>query len=122
MQPFDIVEELNKSVEHWVLVTKPQPAQMNKVINQISKFLAEFSKLAKSSPRFLRVGIDLHSVALFGITFDEIKSDIAVNNRSSLAVNGDGSEEKDKQSIESNSMFETVIKEGPAQFPTDAMV
>jgi len=119
VQPFDIVEELNKSVEHWVTVTKPQPAQMNKVINQISKFLAEFSKLAKSSPRFLRVGIDLHSVALFGITFDEIKSDIAVNNHSSLGVNGDGAEDKDK---ESNSMFETVIKEGPAQFPTDAML
>jgi hypothetical protein len=110
---------LNKSVEHWVTSTKPQPAAMHKVINQIARFLADFSKMAKSSPRFLRVGIDLHSMELFGIHFEDIKADI-----SQLGRFNDGEEDKEmeREKGKESSLFETVIKEGPAQFPTDAMV
>lgn len=121
VQPFDVVEELNKSVEQWVVSTKPQPVLIHKVVTQISRFLAEFSKLAKSSPRFLRIGIDLHSMELFGITFDEIKADIAVNH-SSLGVSGDTNEERDKEKPSESKLHEAVFKEGPAQFPTEAMV
>lgn len=120
IQPFDVVEELNKSVEQWVASIKPLPSVIHKVINQISRFMAEFSKLAKSSPRFLRVGIDLHSVALFGISFDEIKADIAVNHLS-LTSSGDNDDKDDDRVVESK-LLEPVYKEGPPQFPTEAMV
>lgn len=116
-----MVEELNKSVEQWVGSVKPLPSVMHKVINQISRFMAEFSKLAKSSPRFLRVGVDLHSMALFGISFDEIKADIAVNHLS-LTSSGDTNDDKDDDRVTESKLLEPVYKEGPPQFPTDAMV
>ncbi len=55
IQPFDVVEELNKSVEHWVATARPSPQQIHRTITQISKFLAEFSKLMRSTPTFTRI-------------------------------------------------------------------
>lgn len=64
--PFDIVEELNKSMELWVLTDKPAPQKIHRMIIQIAKFLYEFSRSAHLSPDFLRLGIDLDSLNLFG--------------------------------------------------------
>lgn len=64
--PFDIVEELNKSMELWVLNDKPAPQKIHRMIIQIAKFLYEFSRSAHLSPDFLRLGIDLDSLNLFG--------------------------------------------------------
>eukprot|EP01034_Spumella_vulgaris_P021817 gene21817-27886_t len=73
IQPFDVVEELNQSLETWVTVARPSPMQIHKTITQISKFLAEFSKLMRSTPTFRRIGIDLSSLTLFGVSLEDIK-------------------------------------------------
>ena len=64
---------MNKTLEHWVITHKPQPASINKTINQISRFLAEFSKLTKSSPSFLRIGIEMDALKQFNIALDDVR-------------------------------------------------
>ena len=64
--PFDIVEELNKSMELWVITDKPSPHKIHNMIIQVAKFLFEFARSSHASPDFLRLGIDLDSLNLFG--------------------------------------------------------
>eukprot|EP01038_Epipyxis_sp_PR26KG_P006095 gene6095-8399_t len=89
MTPFDVVEEFNKSVELWVYNNSPPPSQIHRAITQISRFLAEFSKLTKSNPSFTRLGIDMEAMTYFGIKLDEIKEFRDNNNTNSngLTIN-----------------------------------
>lgn len=73
---FDIVEELNKSLESWVSMRRPDETQLHRTILQISSFLYEFTALENSPPAFIRLGVDLASLYSFGISFDEIKEKI----------------------------------------------
>jgi hypothetical protein len=68
--PFDIVEELNKSMELWVLTAKPPAHRIHRLIILVARFLFEFSRSAHASPDFLRLGIDLESMNLFGGSLD----------------------------------------------------
>jgi hypothetical protein len=72
VQPFDVVEELNKSLETWVSANphKPPVAAINKTIIQIARFLAEFSKLAKPYPHFHRIGVQFSALEIFGISIE----------------------------------------------------
>jgi hypothetical protein len=68
--PFDIVEELNKSMELWVLNHKPPTHKIHRMIILVARFLWEFSRSAHVSPDFLRLGLELESVKLFAATLD----------------------------------------------------
>lgn len=69
--PFDIVEELNKSIEYWISTSKPPSQRIHYMIMLISRFLVEYSKNAMAPPPFLRIGIDLKGLRMFGINFDD---------------------------------------------------
>ena len=57
-------------MELWVATEKPPPQKIHRMIIQIAKFLFEFSRSAHASPDFLRLGIDLDSLNLFGESLD----------------------------------------------------
>ena len=68
---FDIVEELDKSVENWTLKKRPPAEKICVVIMQISNFLAEFCKTFDiSNPPFLRKGMDPKLFETFSIVLD----------------------------------------------------
>lgn len=73
LSPFDIVEEFNKSVEIWVTSQKPSPLLIHRTITQIAKFLAQFSRLTRENPHFLRLGIDMNVLEMFGVNLSEIR-------------------------------------------------
>jgi len=57
-------------MELWVITDKPSPHKIHNMIIQVAKFLFEFSRSAHASPDFLRLGIDLDSLNLFGESLD----------------------------------------------------
>lgn len=76
MQPFDVVEELNRSIEAWITAERPSPYWIHRNITQIARFLLEFSKFTHSCPLFRRLGIEMSVLERFGLLFDELKEDI----------------------------------------------
>ena len=69
--PFDVVEEFNRSVENWLAAAQPTGLEMQEVVSQIALFLADFSRLVKNPPSFLRLGVDMKALASFGISIIE---------------------------------------------------
>jgi hypothetical protein len=82
MQPFDVVEELNRSVEAWVTIERPSPFLIHRTISQIAVFLLEFAKQTKSCPQFRRLGIDIEVLSQFGISLQELNEAIIFQNAS----------------------------------------
>jgi hypothetical protein len=69
VQPFDIVEELNRSVEAWALRCHPSPVELQETISRISSFLLEFSRRVSfsSCPQFRRPGLELAALTDFKV-------------------------------------------------------
>jgi hypothetical protein len=91
--PFDIVEEFNRSVEHWVhsVLQPPGAAMINATIMQIAQFLAEFASGCEPAPPFLRLGVNMPALASFKVTFNSIKELLLDG-----GVSGEGSTEEEK--------------------------
>jgi hypothetical protein len=85
MQPFDVVEELNHSIENWVTTERPSPFLIHRTISQIASFLLEFAKQTKSCPQFRRLGIDMVVMEQFGVGLTELKAAIAFQNSNNLS-------------------------------------
>jgi hypothetical protein len=64
------------------------------------------------------MGIDIASMSIFGINFEEINKDITSSTSNS---NNDSSDEKIMKSSSEN-LFVSNSKDLPAQFPTEQMV
>ncbi|RYH32333.1 hypothetical protein EON65_00710 [archaeon] len=67
------MEELNRSLEAWIISERPSPQWIYKTIMQISRFLLEFSKFTHSCPQFRRMGIDIAVLERFNLLFDEVR-------------------------------------------------
>lgn len=145
MQPFDVIEELNRSVENWVTTERPSPYLIHRTIGQIASFLLEFAKQTKFCPQIRRLGIDLIVLEQFGINLDELKAAMALSSSSSsqhhghsedpinaLAINSENHEEitsPHKQSPNHNQggpsgkkYFDGLNKKEAVKFPTSTMI
>ena len=74
---FDVIEEFNKSLEMWVAKARPSVMAINERVLHIARFLAEFSLKGAAQPPFLRLGIEMRALELFGIHFDSFKDVMA---------------------------------------------
>lgn len=74
MQPFDVVEELNRSVESWVSKVHPSPEEIHDVINRIGSFLLFFSRRTMACPQYRRTCIELSHLVEFQILNDVVQS------------------------------------------------
>jgi hypothetical protein len=69
---FDIVEEFDKSVEHWAMNEHPNAPTTSAVILNISKFIAEFCRHYEVSPHpFLRLGMDKKCLVTFNVRISD---------------------------------------------------
>lgn len=66
--PFDIVQEMNASVERWKTSTHSNDDEIKSMLLLISDFLCEFSQRLGPGPLFLRPSIDLKYFTLLGVT------------------------------------------------------
>jgi hypothetical protein len=121
VQPFDIVEELNHSVESWVASDRPTPMMLHRTIRQISSFLLEFAKSFISYPQIRRLGIDMGIFNQFGVDLGELK--LAINS-SWNSLSKDTTEEDNAKQLEAadNAYFDGLQKEEVVRFPTAQMV
>ena len=68
---FDIVEEMEKTVEAWITRTGPSGTKIAKMIMFIAKFLAEYCRLYETStPPFLRLGMEQKFFTMFNIELE----------------------------------------------------
>ncbi len=122
VQPFDIVEELNRSLEAWVAADRPTPAMLHRTISQISNFLLEFAKSMISYPQLRRLGIDMIVFNQFGVDLGELK--LAISASWSSLSNKDTTDEEAAKQAEAaeNAYFDGLQKEEVVRFPTPQMV
>ena len=73
VSPFDVIEEMNKTVELWVSHEKPSPLQLRQTILLIGRFLSSFCSCKPNPPPFLREGVDIQALQSFGIVLDELR-------------------------------------------------
>lgn len=111
---FDIVDELNKSIEHWIVATRPSANKIAGIVLKVAKFLAEFCRLFETSPfPFLRLAMDLSAFETFSIELD---------------ITGDHTDDVDTQDSKSETVVvkrhpDTSIGSGPTLFnEQDAML
>jgi hypothetical protein len=85
---FDIVEEFDKSVEHWSLSEHPNASTTSAVILNISKFIAEFCRHYEVSPHpFLRLGMDKKCLVTFNVRVtDGLTANTSANEGSDTAT------------------------------------
>ena len=129
MQPFDVVEELNHSIENWVTAERPSPFLIHRTISQIASFLLEFAKQTKSCPQFRRLGIDIEVLEQFGVSLTELKSAIAFQNSTHPSHHHHPNELEDsphksdgKAKTPEKKYFDGLSKKEPEKFPTPQMV
>ena len=88
------MEELNKSLEMWVTAERPPAKAIHRTVLQIARFLFDFAAFCRAAPDFLRLGIELDSLILFGGGLSDdirsfIQSNAAPQDRSSRGRVGD---------------------------------
>lgn len=74
MQVFDVVEELNRSVESWVAKSHPTPQEIHDMIKRLGNFLLFFSRRTVLCPQYRRTGMELTHLAEFKILNDVVES------------------------------------------------
>jgi hypothetical protein len=74
MQVFDVVEELNRSVESWVAKSHPTPQEIHDMIKRLGNFLLFFSRRTVQCPQYRRTGMELTHLAEFKILNDVVES------------------------------------------------
>lgn len=68
---FDIVEDMEKTVEAWITRTCPSGTKIAKMIMFIATFLAEYCRLYEAStPPFLRLGMEQKYFTMFNIELE----------------------------------------------------
>lgn len=68
---FDIVEDMEKTVEAWITRTGPSGTKIAKMIMFIATFLAEYCRLYEAStPPFLRLGMEQKFFTMFNIELE----------------------------------------------------
>ena len=73
---FDIVEDMEKTVEAWITRTGPSGTKIAKMIMFIATFLAEYCRLFEAStPPFLRLGMEQKFFTMFNIQLEGTGSD-----------------------------------------------
>jgi len=81
------VDEMNKSLELWVQTDHPSPYKIHQTILSIARFLFDFSRKSSSTPDFLRLGISMEAMNLFGGQLDaEMKGTGGQSNLDSKGV------------------------------------
>jgi hypothetical protein len=68
---FDIVEELDKSVELWIDETHPSGAAISHTLLHVAKFIAEYCRIYEASPApFLRLGMEKRFFGMFNVPLE----------------------------------------------------
>lgn len=80
LQPFDVVEELNRALEIWVSQDHPTPIALHRTTSQIASFLLEFAKSSILYPQCRRMSIDMTIFHQFNVDLTELKSAMAISN------------------------------------------
>jgi hypothetical protein len=122
LQPFDIVEELNKSLESWVILEHPTPFALQHTISQISTFLLEFARVSIQFPQLRRLGIDLSLFSQFHVDLVQLK--VAMQSQAWSGSKDDDREEEDKKEKATTQevYFDGTQKHETIKFPTPPMV
>ena len=117
MAPFDIVDEHNRAVEMWHSGISPSTARLEKMISNISEFMAWFSENMNATtepPPFLRKTMNYEQLRDIGVE----QSDVL--NKLSLLSHGDSRKEEGDEAEEkkdAGSASEEKAKSKEAFFP-----
>jgi hypothetical protein len=111
--PFDVVEELNKALEDWVATESPPPTKIHAKILDISVFLKEFAHYESVPPSFLRLGVDMNGLNLFGINLQDLAANPGKNASTGFSTTPHNSTKKAESS---------AAKFLASYFPTPSMV
>jgi hypothetical protein len=66
---FDVVDEFQKAVDLWVSVDYPSGKRIVNLLEHVARFMVDFGRTVyHNPPPFLRLGADVETLAVFGIT------------------------------------------------------